>query len=90
MVLELVDSYLEVDIADFIDFILGPLVDDITVVLAAVVRFESTWYGVLGGVNDRGKTKAGIVDLSDNKFLLRPPRPIAELAVNLVTALTSR
>ena len=39
------------DIDDWLDYLLGPLVDDIDVRVIAVGRHAETWYGIMGGEN---------------------------------------
>jgi hypothetical protein len=84
VVLELEDSYLRVDIADWIDHMLGPLVDDIDVKIVAAGRMEEIWYGIMGGINAQGVPRTGIYNLTTGAFELYPPEPLAGLAVELV------
>jgi hypothetical protein len=84
VVFPLVDSRMRVDIADWVDAILGPLVDDIEVRLVAVARKDDVWYGIMGGVNAQSVPKTGIHNLTQNQFELDPPEDVAELAVKLV------
>ena len=84
VVFELVDSSMRVDIVDWVDHLLGPLVDDIEVVVIAVARRGSTWYGIMGGVNDSMTPRTGVYNLTTNEFELQPVEEIAEFAVELV------
>ncbi|MFW6356208.1 MAG: hypothetical protein ACOC2Y_05765 [Spirochaetota bacterium] len=84
VVFPLVDSEMRVDIEDWVDVVLGPLVDDIDVRIVAMGRYDGVWYGMMGGVNADLVPRTGVHNLTLNKFELMPPADVSDLAVELV------
>lgn len=84
VVLTIDESFLRIDIEDWLDYMLGPLVDDIEVRVIAVGRYDGSWYGIMGGENVDSIPKTGVYNLTTNEFELNPPEELAEFAVRLV------
>jgi hypothetical protein len=75
-VFRMADGFLFVDLAPWLDFILGSIVDDMDVDIVVVARYRQSWYGLMAGLNPDGDPVSGVFDLRRSRFLARPPRDL--------------
>ena len=84
LVLTLISGYMRVDFAPWLDFMTGRLLEDVDVVLIAVVRYRDRWFAILGGYSPKDRPMTGILDMKASRFLVSPPRLLTRLARDLV------
>ena len=84
LVMTLVSGYMRVDFAPWLDFVSGPLLEDVDVVLIAVARYRDRWFAILGGYSPNNRPMTGVLDMRTSRFLVSPPRLLTRLARNLV------
>lgn len=84
VVMVLVGGYMRVDFARWLDFIGARLLEDVDVLLIAVLRYRDQWYAVLGGTSPTDRPMSGVLEMQSSRFLVNPPRPVTKLAHDLV------
>jgi hypothetical protein len=80
----LVSGYMRVDVARWLDVVSGALLEDVNVRMIALVHYEDEWYAVLGGFSPKKRPMVGILNMRKTRFVVIPPRDLAELARRLV------
>ncbi len=73
----------EVDVDEWLDVLLGSLVDDVAVRLLAVMRWHGAWRCLLGGTNARGKRFIAAFDFSRNVIQYPVPAALTRLGLDL-------
>ena len=86
VVLERELGVFEVDFARWLDFLLGSLVDDVSVEIVLAAEFEGRWYGAMAGYNPDGDVVTAVYDMPRGRFLARPPREVTAFAADQLTA----
>ena len=89
LVLVLSSGYMRVDFAPWLDFVAGRLLDDVDIVLVAVVRYRGEWLALMGGYNPDGRSMAWVFDMGSSRFLVSPPRSLTQFARALVESHSS-
>ncbi len=84
LVMTLISGYMRVEFAPWLDFLSGRLLEDVDVVLIAVVRYRDRWFALLGGYSPKGRPMTGVLDMQTSRFLVSPPRLLTRLARDLV------
>ena len=79
-----ISGYLRVDVARWLDFLGGGLVEDVDVTTIALIRYDGEWFAALGGFSPEFRPMIGILNMKETRFMVVPPRPLAELARTLV------
>jgi hypothetical protein len=74
---------LALDFDNWLDTLLGRLVDDVEARVAVALSYEGHWYALLGGDTPGGGWITGVYDLPTNRILVRPPRALRELGDHL-------
>lgn len=81
-VLYLEDGSFAIDFARWLDFLLGRIVDDITVTVVLAINFDDRWYGVAAGRGEDREIVTSVYDMPRGRFLARPPSEVADFAVS--------
>ena len=72
-----------VDVDDWIDVLFGSLIDDVSVCLVAVLRWDGAWRCLLGGTNRDGKRYVAAFDFSRNAIQYPVPAALTRLGLDL-------
>ncbi|MFW5744708.1 MAG: hypothetical protein ACOC2D_15645 [Spirochaetota bacterium] len=80
-VLYLEEGTFSVDFATWLDFLLGAMVDDISVSVVLAISFDERWYGVAAGRGNDDDIVTSVYDMPRGRFLARPPREVADFAI---------
>lgn len=70
------DGWAVVDIAGWIDKLLGGLLDDTRIVVLALFKYKGEWHGLAAGYDASGDGRSGIFNFSRNKILFPTPREL--------------
>lgn len=82
----LVQGDVQFDIDEWLDVLLGDLIDDVSVHLVAIVRWQGTWRGLLGGANRAGRRYVAAFDFARNVIQFPVPRELSRLGLALWNA----
>jgi hypothetical protein len=69
-----------VDIDDWVDRMMGGLLDDTRIVVMVLFKYNEDWHGLAAGYDRRGAGRSGIFNFRTNKILFPTPRDLQPLA----------
>lgn len=73
------DGWAVVDIDNWLDTVLGGLLDDTRIVVMALFKYNGEWHGLAAGYDPTGDGRSGIFNFSQNKILFPTPRHLQML-----------
>jgi hypothetical protein len=85
-VLYLEEGSFSIDFANWLDSLLGSIVDDLRVTVVIAVYFDDRWYGVAAGRAPDRDVVTSVYDMPRGRFLARPPEEVSDFAVSRLRA----
>ncbi len=76
----IVDGEAQLHVDSWLIFLTGGFLDEFSVRGAALFRYQEDWYGMVAGVNPRGRTLCWVFDLTRMRLVVSLPDAFRELA----------
>jgi len=82
----LAQGYAQFNFAEWLVYLTGGFLDDFSVKGVAIFRYRGTWHALMAGVSRGGRVVCWLFDLKRMRLVLSIPKPLLELAAELVGA----